>query len=395
MGSLRIGLDGGCWLNRRGYGRYARGLLSALAWRRDGDRYLLFVDPETARAPDLPSGFERVVVPVRRPPARAASASGRRDLLDLWRMAWAVAGHRLDVFFFPSVYTFFPLLRPIRAVVAIHDVIAEHYPEMVLGRRRFALFWRIKVAIAIRQADLILTVSDHARQGLIEHFRLARERVRVVHEAPDPIFRPLASPRDPADLLPACSLPRGSRYLLYVGGFSPHKNLDSLIEAYRRVVADGAFGDLRLLLVGDHAGDGFSSAYGDLRRMVARYGLEGRVCFPGFLPDEILVDLYNRAELLVLPSLEEGFGLPAFEAAACGTPVVASEVGPVAPLLGPAVWTFPPHDVDALADGLRRLLQDPARRRAMGEEGHRRAAAFTWERAAAEVHAIFEELGGV
>lgn len=391
---MRIGLDGGCWLNRRGYGRYARSLISALARREDGDHYVLFVDRETAGAPDLPTTFQKVIVRTRRPPIQAASASSRRDLLDLWRMGRAVSRYPLDLFFFPSVYTFFPLLHPIPAVVAIHDVIAEHHPEMVFARRRFALFWRIKLAIAIRQARLILTVSDYARRGIVEYFRLPPERVRVIVEAPDPIFRPLSSPRDPADLLPAAALPRGGRYLLYVGGLSPHKNLSLLIEAYRRLVASGEFRDLRLLLVGDYVGDMFYSAYEGLRATVAQHGLEGRVCFTGFVPDEALVDLYNRTELLVLPSLEEGFGLPAFEAAACGTPVVASEAGPMAALLGPAVWTFPPRDVDALTDGLRALLRNPGRRRAMGVEGRRRAQTFSWERAAAEVHAIFRELGG-
>lgn len=307
-------------------------------------------------------------------------------------MARTVARYPLDVFFFPSVYTFFPLIRPARAVVAIHDVIAEHHPNMVFPRRRLALFWRMKLAIAIRQARLIVTVSDHARDGIVEHFRLPPERVRVIPEAPDPIFRTLSHPRDPAELIPACSLPRTGRYLLYVGGLSPHKNLHLLIEAYCRLIAEGESEDLRLLLVGDYRGDVFYSEYQDLRAAVARHGLEDRVCFTGFVPDEALVDLYNRAELLVLPSLEEGFGLPAFEAAACGTPVVASEVGPMATLLGSAAWTFPPHDVDVLINGLRTLLRDPARRRAMGAEGHQRAATFTWERAAAQAHAIFHEL---
>jgi glycosyltransferase involved in cell wall biosynthesis len=395
LSGLRIGLDGGCWLNRRGYGRYARSLLSALAQRDDGDRYVLFLDRETAAAPDLPASFERVVVPTRLPPAQAASASGRRDVMDLWRMAWAVARSSLDVFFFPSVYTFFPLLRPIRTLVTIHDVIAEHHPQMVFAQRRLAWFWRIKLALAVRQAHCILTVSDHAREGIVAHFRLPPERVRVILEAPDAIFQPLAAPRDPADLLPTCSLSPSSQFLLYVGGLSPHKNLPVLIEAYRRLVSEGEFADLRLLLVGDYTGDVFYSAYADLRAQVTRHGLAHRICFTGFVADDVLVDLYNRAALLVLPSVEEGFGLPAIEAAACGTPVVASEVGPVAALLGPAVWTFPPHDVDTFTEGLRRLLRDPLRRQTMGTEGRFRASTFTWERAAAQLHGLLRELGEV
>lgn len=391
---MRVGIDGGCWLNKRGYGRYARSLLTALARRDDGDEYVLFVDPETARDPSLPARFATVVVPTHHPPARAASASGRRELIDLLRLGWAVARCRLDVFFFPSAYTFFPLLRPVPAIVAIHDVIAERHPKTVFAGRRFELFWKVKLAIAIRQARLILTVSDHARDGILDRFKLPQERVRFILEAPDTIFRPLPLPRDPAEILPACSLPRDGRYLLYVGGISPHKNLHVLIEAYRRLVAGGEFPTLRLLLVGDHAGDVFYSAYESLRADVSRHGLQDRVCFTGFVADEALVDLYNRADLVVLPSLEEGFGLPAFEAAACGTPVVVSEVGPASSLLGRAAWSFPPRDVEALTNGLRSLLADPERRREMGDEGRRRTADLSWERAAAQLQGLFREVGG-
>jgi glycosyltransferase involved in cell wall biosynthesis len=396
MAALRIGIDGCCWLNRRGYGRYTRSLLSALARREDNNQYFIFVDRETAQAADLPRRFDKVIVPTLHPPSRAASATGRRTVGDLCRMGWAVARYPLDVFFFPSAYTFFPLLRPRRAVVTIHDVIAEHHPEMVFGQRRLALFWRLKLALAIRQASLIVTVSDHARYGIIDYFGLAPERVRTIPEAPDPIFRQVEAPREPSDLLPACTLPRGGgRYLLYVGGLSPHKNLHLLLEAFRRLLAQGEFPQLQLLLVGDYQSDVFYSAYESLRQEVRRSRLEDRVCFAGYVSDEALVDLYNQADLLVLPSLEEGFGLPAFEAAACGTPVVTSNVGPAADLLGPAAWSFPPHDVAALSAGLLDLLNDPARRLAMGEAGRQRARSFSWDLAADRLHSIFQEIGGV
>jgi glycosyltransferase involved in cell wall biosynthesis len=394
MRPLRIGIDGGCWLNRRGYGRYTRSLLSALARREDDDQYFIFVDRKTAQAADLPRRFDKVIVRTLHSPSCAASATGRRTVGDLCRMGWAVARYPLDIFFFPSVYTFFPLLRPLRAIVAIHDVIAEHHPQMVFGHPRLALFWRLKLALAIRQASLIVTVSDHARCGIIDRFRLAPGQVRTILEAPDPIFRRVDTPREPSDLLPACALPRGSgRYLLYVGGLSPHKNLNLLLEAFRRLLALGEFPDLQLLLVGDYQNDVFHSAYEHLRQKVRQSRLENRVCFAGYVSDEVLVELYNQAELLVLPSFEEGFGLPAFEAAACGTPVVTSNVGPAADLLGPAAWAFPPHDVAGLTAGLRDLLNDPARRVAMGNAGRQRVHSFSWDLAADRAHSVFHEIG--
>ena len=390
---LRIGVDGACWSNRRGYGRYTRSLLAALA-RLDGagERYSLFLDQETARQCDLPASFERVIVRTAQPPAQAASADGHRGIGDLLRMTRAVTRTQPDVFLFPSVYTFFPIVGRVRAVVTIHDVIAERHPEMIFPRRDLALFWRMKVGLAVRQAHLIITVSEHAREGILERFHLAPERVRVVLEAPDAIFRPIAQPRDPAILLPACRLTPGGRYLLYVGGLSPHKNIETLIEAYRRLLSGGGFESLRLLLVGDYTEDVFHSAYADLRALVERHGLTDRVCFTGFVSDDVVAELYNRAEVLIQPSLEEGFGLPAVEAAACGTPVVASEVGPAASLVGEGVWTFSPRDVGALTEGLRTLLNDPARRAAMGMAGRLRVAGLGWDRTAAQVLEALREV---
>jgi glycosyltransferase involved in cell wall biosynthesis len=389
---LRIGIDGSSWTDRRGIGRYTRSLLTALARRNDSEQYVVFVDPHIAAASDFPEAFERIVVATRQPPARGASPSSRRDVRDVMRMSWAAARQSLDVFFFPSTFSYFPLLRPTRVVLAFHDATAERYPELLFASRRFAFFSSVKRRIALWQAHVILAGSEYARQSIVRHLGLPGQRVRVILDAPAAIFRPLAQARDPADLLSACSLPRGGRYLLYVGAIGVQKNLPVLLEAFHRLVFEPRFASLRLLMIGDYSAGMYRAAQQELQTLAARYGLGDRICLPGFVSDDVLADLYNRAELVVLPSLDEGFGLPAFEAAACGTAAVVSENGPAGSLLGPAVSTFPPHDVGALTTALATLLDDPIRRRTMGQEGVRRASAFTWDRAAAELHALFREL---
>ena len=387
---LRIGIDGGCWSNWRGYGRYTRNLLSALAARDDGNEYLMFMDAESAAANDLPPGFKPVVVALGEAPGKAASAAGRRTVVDLLRMSRAVAGHRLDAFFFPSVYTYFPLIRPVPTIVAIHDVIAERHPGMIFPNWRAKFFWGAKLAIAHRQARMILTVSEHAKVGIHEQFGLPDRKLRVILEAHDPLFRVLPQARDPSELLPGHALTPGLRYLVYVGGLSPHKNLRVLIEAFRRIAP--RFPTLRLLLVGDYSGDVFFSAYAELKRQVEQNDLLDRVCFTGYIDDPSLVELLNRAELLVMPSLEEGFGLPAFEAAACGTPSVVSEVGPAAALLADAVVAFPPHDVDALTAALDAILADPTRRQRMASAALKHSGEFSWQRSAAEFAVLLREV---
>ena len=127
--------------------------------------------------------------------------------------------------------------------------------------------------------------------------------------------------------------------MVYVGGFSPHKNLEALVAAFARIAAKPEFADAKLIMVGDTSGDAFHTYYGTIAAQVDALNLKDRVMFTGFMSDEDLVHLLNLASVLALPSLMEGFGLPAVEAAACGCPVIATHASPLEGLLAPEAFT--------------------------------------------------------
>src|SRR5690606_21919259 len=159
-GRMRIGIDGSCWTNARGYGRFTRELVPALVAQAPTHEFVCFCDPQALEAFELSAPNVRMVeVPTAVAPTRAAAADGYRSPLDMLRFSLAVAREKLDVFFSPSVYTYFPLPPGLRAVVTIHDAITERFPELTLPTPRARLFWRLKVGLAIRQARLVLTVS--------------------------------------------------------------------------------------------------------------------------------------------------------------------------------------------------------------------------------------------
>ncbi len=374
---MKIGVDATCWANRRGYGRHARSLLTAAAALDRENSYRFLVDFEPAPG-DFPAGMEIVRVRTTAPAVRAARSDGRRSAADLWSMSRALAAPDLDCLLFPTVYTFVPVASKAAKLVIIHDVIPEKYPQHVFPTASGRLNWTLKSLIARRQADLILTVSEYSRRGILEHFRERPERVKVVGEAGDPAFRVLA------EVAPD---PRPT--LVYVGGFSPHKNLTGLLEAFQRLAARPEFAGVRLVLVGDYRTDAFHSCYEDLRRR-AGPGVE----FTGYVPDEDLVVLLNRATALVLPSLMEGFGLPAIEAAACGLPVIATTASPLPELLGEGGLYVEPGDGAALEQAMARVLADPGLRRRMREAGLRAAAQLSWDQAARDLLAVFDEVRG-
>src|SRR6266436_3108147 len=354
---MRIGIDASCWWNRRGFGRFTRGLLPAMFAASRGHRYCLFVDqpPE----PAMTHGDVRVVeVKTARPVTKSAVADDHRPLRDIRSFSRAVAGEPLDLMFFPAVYSWFPVRGRLPAVVTLHDAIAERFPRLVFASRTGRLFWSLKMRLACRRAARIITVSNAAKREIVDYIGLSPERIDVICEGVDPRFHPVAASEVRAAARRRAGIPTEGRLLLYVGGIAPHKNLANLLAGFAEIAPDVP--DLRLAIVGDPRGDGFHSNY---QEMVTRAGshanLSGRVHFTGFITDDDLAALYSDALALVLPSFSEGFGLPALEALTCGTPVLASRAGAVAEVIGTAGLTFDPYRPSEIAQQICRLANEP------------------------------------
>ncbi len=391
---MRIGVDACCWSNRRGFGRFTRELLTAIAAVDRTNEYLFFTDQATALHDGFPPSAQKIIVSTEIQPTEAASASGRRSLRDLWAMSRQVMRHRVDLFFFPAVYSYFPIINRTKVIVTLHDVIADHHPALVFPSKKLQLFWKLKQSLAIKQSDLILTVSENSKQEIVDYFGIPSSRVRVITEAARAVFKPMSVTEETAAVLARHGLDRRVKFLLYVGGISPHKNLKTLVDAFRELTLETDLADLKLVLVGDCNGDSFYSDYSSLRAHIEELGLGGRVVFTGYVEDEHLAQLYNAALLLVFPSLEEGFGLPAVEAMACGTPVVASNRGSLPEIVGESGRFFDPCDERAMAAAIRTVLRDGHLQQNMRESGLTRARQFMWDKAAQDTLAIFGELTG-
>jgi glycosyltransferase involved in cell wall biosynthesis len=389
---MQIGIDATCWSNKRGYGRFTRDLLKALVAVDQDNDILFFVDKDTASLNDFPAGVKIVVAPTSVAPTEAASASGRRSIRDLWAMSRQVMKHDLDLFFFPAVYSYFPILNRTKIVVTIHDMIADHHPDKIFPNKKLMFFWKLKQNLAVRQADLILTVSEYSKRQIIDYFKFPESFIETISEAANPNFGVLPQNGKMAQVLNRFQLNHRERFLLYVGGISPHKNLKVLVDAYDQLIKDLAFSDVKLVLVGDYKSDSFYSAYASLKSHIEQLCLDERVIFTGFISDEVLAYLYNAASLLVLPSLEEGFGLPAIEAMACGTPVVSSNKGSLPEILGQAGHFFDPFRPESICNILQDVLSNDTVRNEMRRFGLLRSKQFTWQAVARKTLSIFDSL---
>jgi glycosyltransferase involved in cell wall biosynthesis len=296
-------------------------------------------------------------------------------------MSRALSSSEFNVVLFPTIYSFVPVLSRARKLVMMHDVIAETFPQLTVPRPTARLFWNAKVALGRMQADALVTVSDYSKQEILHRFGGDPEHIHVVGEAADPVFRRLERPC-PGPNLKKLGLDGSRQMVLYLGGFSPHKNLEALVNAFARSGSDAL-----LVMVGDISGDAFYTYYGTIAARVEQLGLNDRVVFTGFLSDEDLVVLLNIATVLVLPSLMEGFGLPAVEAAACGCPVIATKASPLPALLGEAGVFIGPSE-DEIARTLDLVLASPEMQARMKERAVQAAARLTWEHAAQQMMAV-------
>lgn len=379
---MRIGVDATSWANGRGYGRFTRHLLPAMVRRAPADEFVCFLDPASAATFTLEApNVRRVVVAQGTAPTAAAAAEGYRAPLDMLRLTRAVWRERTDVFWSPTVYTFFPLPPGQRAVVTVHDTIAERFPELTLPTPRARLFWKLKVRLALAQSRLVLTVSDYSAGEIAEVLGVDPARIRVTAEAPAEAFRPSEAPERSVAAAERVGVPTGGRWFTYVGGFNPHKHVDVIVRAHA-AVSRGMATPPYLLLVGTVDKDVFHGDQANIRRAIAAAGTEALVHWTGFVPDEELRHLHSGAVALLLPSACEGFGLPAVEAAACGAAVIATTASPLPGLLAGGGIFIPPGDEGALAEAMRRLLTDEPARRGMAAAARERAALLSWDRGA-------------
>ena len=386
---MRVGVEATCWHNRRGYGRHARALLRALVRTDPENRYTLFTDSEDHAEPP-PEGCEVRLLRAEVPASVAASADGHRSIRDMYRMSRAMSAPEFDVLLFPTIYSFVPTFSRARKLVVIHDVIAETYPRLTVPRPAARLFWNTKVLLGRWQADALVTVSDYSRERILSRFQSDPRRVFVVGEAADPVFRRLPNPAL-TPRLRECGIDAARRMVAYVGGFSPHKNLEALLDAFAAVAGRPGFEDAVLVMVGDTSNDVFHTYFGTVAARARELGLGDRVVFTGYLPDEDLCVLLNLSAVLVLPSLMEGFGLPAVEAAACGCPVIATTASPLPRLLGAGGMYIDPRGED-IARALQQVLADGELRCRMREAAQAAAARLTWEDAARQMRDAIREV---
>lgn len=373
---LVVGYDATAAVRQRaGIGRYTRELLGALVSGAPDIDFRTFActgGVEENLLGALPPRIRHRNVPVS---DRMMNAVWHRGRLPAPVQIFTGA---IDLYHSPD-FTLPPVWgRP--TILTIHDLAFLVTPENAYPTLR-AYLERV-VPTSVRRARHIIAVSECTRNDLIRLLGVAPDCVTTVLEGVSPEFRPAENDAEARQAVARFGI--RAPYLLAVGTLEPRKNYVRLLEAYHRLRARG---QQEQLVICGRAGwlhEPF------LERRTA-LELEQHVLLVE-ADDEQLLRLYQCAVGFVYPSVYEGFGLPPLEAMACGTPVACSNTSSLPEVVGDAALTFDPLDIEDIATALRRLLEDSTLRTDLSERGRRRAAAFTWQRAAAETVAVYRRV---
>ena len=373
---MRIGLDGYPLSEPlTGIGHYTLELARALARSFPRDEFEL-VSPKPFN-PAAISGIQPESIPnLRLTHAKSSSLRGH-----WWSVGLPMYARRARFDLFHGTNFEVPLWKRRHTVLTIHDLSTLLYPET--HRARAVRRARVRLPIAAKIADAIITPTEAVRQEVCARLKVKPGKVTAIHEAPRRSFSLMT---DEQTVAIRKRLRVEDEFLLFVGTIEPRKNLLTLLRAFAEVITSRSVRP-QLVIAG---GEGW--LIDETLSLINSASLKDRILLTGYLNDEDLRALYSSCRAFVYPSLYEGFGLPPLEAMACGAPVIASRISALQETLSEAAILVEPHDVQTLSRTIIDVLKDERRRAAMREAGIKHAAKFSWDTAAKLTHDLYEQV---
>jgi glycosyltransferase involved in cell wall biosynthesis len=344
---------------RTGVEKVQRSLLHEMARVDQENEYYLIAKTEVAFDFDLPENFHVVDMSSKRPTY-------------LWReqlIPPVIEKERIDVLHSPV--SAIPILGDCRKIATVHEL---PWVERRRGHETVKQGHKIWLFLNTRFADRIVAVSHRTRQNILKLYPESASKIDVIHHGVDPWFEPLEILPGRAEFLGRFGIP-DVPFVFFVGSLRRKKNLGLLLDAFEQLAARGT--PLHLVLAGIR-----NTAWSDLCARVEEAPLKGKVFFPGYITERELCVFYNMAEIMVYPSMFEGFGLPPLEAMACGTPVITTTGGAIPEVVEDAAVLVDPLDAKGMLEALVKLQEDPLFGAEYVRRGFEQVKKYTWRRAA-------------
>ncbi|MDO8269280.1 MAG: glycosyltransferase family 1 protein [Candidatus Levybacteria bacterium] len=361
---MKIGIDARLWYES-GVGRYIRNLVLGLDKRVLTHSFTVFLNSKAYSEVSFKNkNIKKVIADTK-----------WHTLSEQWEFKKTIERENLDLMHFP--YFSYPVFYKKPFIITIHDLIIDHYPTGVSSSHALPVYYAKYLAYkqitgrAVRNAKKIIVPSVATKEELAKHYKADIKKIEVIYEGFDPLIKGVKSGKKLVS----------KNYILYVGNAYPHKNLKSLVSAYLKLRVEV---DIDLVCIGRQ--DFF---YEKLERNFSR------VHFLHNIDDSELFDYYTNAQLVVAPSLMEGFGLPVLEAMSLSCPVVCSDTKAFAEIGRDAVLYFDPEDTDDLCKKIKTVLQNNEVRNSLIKRGKIRSEKFSWEECVDQTLNIYESCNSV
>lgn len=367
---LRLGIDARMYTSAyTGIGRYVYELIAHLLKIDHENSYTLFFnEPEYSAFHPPRNGVHKVLVN-----APIYSFSEQTTFLKkLW-------DEKLDLMHFTHFNA--PFFYRRLSIVTIHDLTLSFFPGKKMTSTIRRIGYQAIICSIAKRAKRVITVSEHTKKDINRMFSVPPEKIFVIHEGVSPMFHHITDPHIIQEFRK--KLRFENPYILYTGNWRDHKNLVSLIKAFA-ILKEKYKLPHYLVITGRE-----DPWYPEVKKAVSAHHLEGHVRFTGLVPDEDLVLLYNAAEVYAFPSFYEGFGLPALEAFACGTPVACSNTSSLPEVCGDAAGYFDPKDIEGMARVIADIIKNPKRQEELQKKGFERIKLFSWENLAKETLKVY------
>lgn len=289
---------------------------------------------------------------------------------------------RVKILFTPCAYLLPAMNIFIPSVVLLHDLTAfipeikdTHEANLILKEKLF-------VNLALKRAHTVISVSQSTKNDCLKYFHTKPDKIKVIYPGNKDHLKPITDEAAINQALQAAGLPE--RFLLSVCTLEPRKNIVNLIKAYHAYSLKNPRESLPLLLVGKKGW-----YYESFFQLVKELNLENKIIFTSFLPDEILPFLYSRAEVVLYPSLYEGFGSPVLEAMSCGAPVITANNSSLPEVAGGAAILINPYEIKEIEAAIEKVLINKDFRDSLKAKGLTQAQKFSWVKFVTELLDIF------
>lgn len=289
---------------------------------------------------------------------------------------------KFDIYFSPH-FTTTPKNGFSKTVTTVHDVIFLENPEY--WPATLSRYYAKRVKMAIKSSKEIIAVSESTKHDLINLLKVPREKIKVIHEGVASGFYQITDQKMLLDKT-AQYLSPDQKFILSVGTLEPRKNLPVVVKAFA-LLPNEIRNQYKVVFVG---GKGWQNE--ELNQTINDLNLKNKVIFTGFIPDDDLSYIYNRASIFVYPSKAEGFGLPVLEAMACGVPVITSDNSSLPEVTGNAGILIDPKNEKEIAQSIKTILLKPKLAQKMSLAGIKQAKKFSWMTAAKQTLKVFEEM---